>query len=121
MNLTNTRVTIPTLVRVKASALARCGIYLSRFDHRRVAIFQSDGLPESIVDTLRASLTESKIDIVLWNAVNSNSFEQAIETFRHLHGQPTAILGVGGGKALDVAKYVAFLSKLPYFSIPTSL
>src|SRR5262249_7589032 len=32
-----------------------------------------------------------------------------------------AIGGVGGGKALDVAKYVGFLSRLPYFAVPTSL
>src|SRR5262249_6372621 len=30
-------------------------------------------------------------------------------------------VGLGGGKALDLAKYVAFLAKLPYFAAPTSL
>ncbi len=33
----------------------------------------------------------------------------------------TAVVGFGGGKALDVAKYVAFLARLPYFAVPTSL
>ena len=32
-----------------------------------------------------------------------------------------AVIGLGGGKALDVAKYVAFLSGLPYVAAPTSL
>ena len=31
------------------------------------------------------------------------------------------MIGVGGGKALDVAKYIAFLLRLPYLSLPTSL
>ena len=31
------------------------------------------------------------------------------------------LIGVGGGKALDVAKYTATLAALPYFAMPTSL
>jgi len=31
------------------------------------------------------------------------------------------MIGVGGGKALDVAKYTASLAGLPYFAVPTSL
>ena len=32
-----------------------------------------------------------------------------------------AVVSLGGGKALDVAKYVAFLARLPYYAVPTSL
>jgi glycerol-1-phosphate dehydrogenase [NAD(P)+] len=32
-----------------------------------------------------------------------------------------ALVGAGGGKSLDVAKYTAFLAGLPYFAAPTSL
>jgi glycerol-1-phosphate dehydrogenase [NAD(P)+] len=31
------------------------------------------------------------------------------------------LIGVGGGKALDVAKFIASLAGLPYFAVPTSL
>jgi glycerol-1-phosphate dehydrogenase [NAD(P)+] len=43
------------------------------------------------------------------------------ELFRQAPRNADAIVGFGGGKALDVAKYVAFLSRLPYLSVPTSL
>jgi glycerol-1-phosphate dehydrogenase [NAD(P)+] len=121
MNRAITRVTIPTLVRIKPGALARSGIYLDRMGHRRVVVFQSEGLPNGIIDLLRCTLVDSNIEVVAWNEVKDNSFEQAITFFRELHDRPTAIVAVGGGKALDMAKYVAFLSKLPFFSIPTSL
>jgi glycerol-1-phosphate dehydrogenase [NAD(P)+] len=49
------------------------------------------------------------------------SFESAIEVFTRLTGKVKAIIGLGGGKALDVAKYVAFLARLPYYATPTSL
>lgn len=121
MNRTTTRVAIPTLVRIKPGALARTGIYLRRFDFKSIMVFQSLGLPNSITNTLRGALNDTKIDVVGFCDVGGNEFEQAIDHFQKLLGSPTAILGIGGGKALDMAKYVAFLAKLPFFSIPTSL
>ena len=53
--------------------------------------------------------------------MESVSFEKAAELFRQSPGNADAIIGFGGGKALDVAKYIAFLSRLPYLSVPTSL
>ncbi len=49
------------------------------------------------------------------------SFEQARELFPRIPARTRAIIGYGGGKALDVAKYVAFLTRLPYIAVPTSL
>ena len=31
-----------------------------------------------------------------------------------------AVIGIGGGKVIDVAKYVGFLRKIPFISVPTS-
>lgn len=121
MNRTSTRVTIPTLVRIKPGALARVGIYLTRFDHRSVAVFTSHGLPTSISDTLHGALAEASIDVAFRHEIVDNRFEQAVDDFQKLPSRATAIVGVGGGKALDTAKYVAMLARLPYFSLPTSL
>ena len=53
--------------------------------------------------------------------MESVSFEATIELFRQSPASAEAVIGVGGGKALDVAKYMAFLLRLPYLSVPTSL
>jgi glycerol-1-phosphate dehydrogenase [NAD(P)+] len=117
----STRVAIPSLVRVKSGALARMGIYLSRLCHRHVLVFHSAGLTPSLLGTLQSSLAESNIEGVRWNEVAENSFEWAISQFTTLPPAASAIVGLGGGKALDAAKYVAFLAKRPYFAVPTSL
>ncbi len=121
MNRTTTRVAIPTLVRIKPGALARSGIYLNRFGHKNVVVFHSHGLPSTILDAMQGALADAGINIVETHEVNDNRFEQAVESFQNLSSRSTAVLGLGGGKALDIAKYVAFLAKLPYFSVPTSL
>jgi len=119
--MNSTRVAIPTLVRIKPDALARVGVYLSRFDHPRVAVFLSEGLIEPLVEGLRASLEAMSIEAVAWRMVDSHAFEDTVAHFVQLPRTATAIVGCGGGKALDVAKYVAFMANLPYFAVPTSL
>ena len=116
----STRIAIPTLVRIKPGALARTGIYLARFHHQQVAVLQSAGLVAELSTCLRSALDGANAQAD-WNEIAENNFEQAIALFTSLPRATTAIIGLGGGKALDVAKYVAFLAKLPYFAIPTSL
>lgn len=112
---------IPTLVRVKPGALERVGIYATRHDFRRVALFYSQDLVPDLHDAVTDSLAAERIAVVSQIPVESASFEEAAELAVSLPARVDAIIGFGGGKALDVAKYVAFLSRLPYIAVPTSL
>jgi glycerol-1-phosphate dehydrogenase [NAD(P)+] len=113
--------TVPTLVRVKPGALDRMGIYVERLELMRVVLFFSSDLDESLLGRLTASLRSRNIQILQQTPVESIGFERATELFRQSPGSAEAIIGFGGGKALDVAKYIAFLCRLPYLSVPTSL
>ena len=112
---------IPALVRVKPGALDRSGIYAERHAFTRVLLFFSHGLNGQLMAQLARSLDHRSIEVLQLTPVESNSFERAIELFRQSPRNADAIIGFGGGKALDVAKYIAFLSRLPYLSVPTSL
>jgi glycerol-1-phosphate dehydrogenase [NAD(P)+] len=116
-----TQIAIPTLVRAKAGALDRLGIYLGRSGHRKVAVMLSKGLASPLPDRVTHSLKEQNIEAVAWVEVADNDLESTARLFAELPKGVTAIVGVGGGKALDVAKYVGFLSRLPYYAVPTSL
>lgn len=109
------------VVRVKPGALDRVGLYLGRCKHQNVMVLQSEQLVAPIVERLRQSLQSSSIQSLGWQDVRSISVEAALELYSQIPSATTAIIGIGGGKALDVAKFVATQSRLPYFSIPTSL
>ena len=116
-----TQISIPTLVRVKDGALDRLGIYLGRGGHRKVGVLLSKGLVSPLPDRLAASLKSQSIEPAAWIEVAENDIESAARLFADLPKGVTAVVGVGGGKALDVAKYVGFLGRLPYYAVPTSL
>src|SRR5690242_19888951 len=115
-----TQIAIPTLVRVKEGALDRLGVYLGRGGHRRVAVLLSKGLIAPLPDRVSIALEDEGIESAAWVEVGSNDIESAARLFADLP-KVSAIVGLGGGKALDVAKYVSFLGRLPYYAVPTSL
>ena len=117
----NARINVPWLVRIKPGALERLGLYLARSGLTPVALFHSEGLLQSILDMARQSLRDHGIAPALFHEVKEASAEEALRLLGAVPSSCKALIGLGGGKALDVAKYAASLAGLPYFAAPTSL
>jgi len=117
----NTQITIPSLVRIKVGALDRLGLYLSREAYTQTVLVVSRDLAPALVQRAQASLAHYGISVLQHLEISSASFEQAAETFAAFPPNCKAVIGLGGGKALDSAKYAAFLARLPYYAVPTSL
>jgi glycerol-1-phosphate dehydrogenase [NAD(P)+] len=116
-----TTISVPALVRVKPNALDRLGIYLARAGHFHVAILQSSGLKSELLQRALDGLVAEGITVDFQADVADASFEQAAGHLARLSSATQAIVGLGGGKALDTAKYVAFLADRTYYAVPTSL
>ncbi|MDX2152500.1 MAG: iron-containing alcohol dehydrogenase family protein [Bryobacteraceae bacterium] len=112
---------VPELVRMKSGALDRVGLYLQRPGFRRAALFVSEGLHAPILEAARRSLAQHDIDLRQEVEVRQASVENAVALLGGLARGTQAVVGLGGGKALDVGKYVSSLAGLPYFAVPTSL
>src|SRR5215469_4421761 len=115
------QIDVPWLVRIKPGALARLGLYLGRPCLTPIALFHSEGLLQSILAVALQSLRDHGIALALLHEVKQASVEEAVHLLGTMPSSCRALVGVGGGKALDVAKYTAGLAGLPYFAVPTSL
>lgn len=114
-------VQIPGLVRIKAGALDRLGIYLKRADFERVALLHSEGLPEAIIHRAEKAIASERIDLAFSTTVSDAARETTEAIVASLPPSVDCIVGVGGGKALDVAKFVATRADVTMFTVPTSL
>ena len=82
-----------------------------------VAVAVGPGQGEEIAEVLRPQLSNADITMV-----EGGSVEAARALAKRLHeGFYDALVGIGGGRTLDVAKYAASLSALPMVAVATNL
>ncbi len=117
----NKQINIPYLLKIGNGKTAKIGKYLSDKDMMNIAIFFGEGIEELLDGSLDSSLLSHNVNIIHRQVVNDIDIDKITNTTFNLSPQIDAILGVGGGKALDFAKYSAYLLKLPFISFPTSI
>ena len=115
------KITIPTILEVGTNRIENTATYLERASISKVVIFFGEGIKmlfgEKLLNSIQASpyveLLESyEFDEIRLENLISEAFSLPAETH--------AVIGIGGGKVLDCAKYIAFLNDIPFISIPTS-
>ena len=111
----------PALLRITPGCLKKIGKYLRNTHIRKCAIIYGEGIRNLVGESVETSLMATEITALATYDVSSNDLNQTITHTFALPGQTEAVLGIGGGKAIDVAKYMAFIHQIPYFSIPTSI
>jgi glycerol-1-phosphate dehydrogenase [NAD(P)+] len=113
-------VTTPLAIEIHRGAIAELGEILA--DRRisaggDVAVVVGPGQGERIVELVKPSLGNPVIYPVEGGTLDS-ALELGAQLSRHGHD---AVLGIGGGKTIDTAKYAASRYGLPMVSVPTSL
>ena len=69
------------------------------------------------LDEMKRDLPKSELYLI-----EENSFEEAMELAKYICMKDVeVVIGVGGGKVLDVAKYAGFVGKISYICVPTTL
>lgn len=87
---------------------------------RRVSLISGPHVQRTVKSVVDCSLGASKIR-PSWHMAPTNdrrSFESLAHTVRR--DSSSLIIGIGGGRAVDAAKSVAFKNSLPYVSVPTA-
>lgn len=85
--------------------------------HGHVALVVGPGLGEEIVGIVGPTLANAEVHLV-----QGGSLEVALDLTNRLRAGPfDAVVGIGGGRTVDVAKYAAGLAGLPMVAVATNL
>lgn len=87
---------------------------------RKISIVSGDQVKKIIFKKVSRSLSNSKIRNV-WHRSTSNDLESAKRILADIkRDNSDLIVGIGGGRSVDIAKMTAFQLKKPFVSVPTS-
>ena len=118
--MTGKHISIPALLKIGAGALDNLGIYLKELQLQKVVVLFGNGLVEMFGSTVMEALQQEDIDILEYQELDTVRLEDLTSLAFSMPAKTQAVIGIGGGKVIDGAKYCGFLRNLPFISIPTS-
>lgn len=114
------RIAIPSILEVGKGNINNVGNLIKKSNFKKVLICFGEGIKELFGDSIENSLKEAVIEISKTEIIKDINFEEISIRAFEISNDVEALIGVGGGKAIDAVKYMSFLKKLPFISIPTS-
>ena len=121
MKVKSHSISIPAFLKVGRGTLGYLGEFLRENKFNRVCIFFGNGLIELFGNTVFESLEKEDMKSFLHHEeLDTTDIEDITRLAFSISNNTDAVIGIGGGKVIDVAKYVGFLRKIPFYSVPTS-
>lgn len=113
-------IAIPAILKVGKGTLEEIGTYLSEKELKNVVLYFGDGLIDLFGLTVMRGMESAGVEILEYREINTTKIDELVEIAFAIDNRAQAVIGLGGGKVIDAAKYAAFLRKLPFVSVPTS-
>lgn len=118
--MNGSQIEIPTILKIGAGTLDHIGEYVSSGGMNNVVIYFGNGLIDMFGAQVMKSLGDADVHVSEYCELDTTNIEDIIELAFGIDAKVQGIVGIGGGKVIDVAKYAAYLRKLPFISVPTS-
>jgi glycerol-1-phosphate dehydrogenase [NAD(P)+] len=113
-------INIPTLLKIEAGALSNIGDFLASSGLMSVVIYFGNGLIDMFGTQVMDSLRQAEVEVLEYRELDTVDINDIMSLAFALPIHTQAIIGLGGGKVIDAAKYACYLKKLPFISVPTS-
>ena len=111
---------IPAILKIGSGMLNTIGQNLKANGIHRIVIYFGNGLIDMFGKQVMDSLQEADVSVAAYCELDTSKIEDIIELAFSIDSKVQAVVGIGGGKVIDVAKYAAYLRKFHFISVPTS-
>ena len=113
-------INIPNLLKIGAGVLDYTGDYLKELELTKVVILFGNGLIDMFGGRVMDSLKRADVEVLEYQEMDTVCIDDLISLAFSMPNKTQAVVGLGGGKVIDAAKYCGFLLNIPFISIPTS-
>lgn len=113
---------LPRKVIIGHGILQNCGTFIKENNPhvKTIAIITGPNVRELVAKTLENSFNESDCELK-WTVAKEATFQTADDvTDQLIKDKLSLIIGLGGGRCIDLGKLIASRLRLPFISIPTS-
>lgn len=113
-------INIPNLLKIGAGTLEHTGEYLRELGLTKVVILFGNGLIDMFGGRVMESLKQAEVEALEYQEMDTVCINDLISLAFSMPNKTQAVIGLGGGKVIDAAKYCGYLLNIPFISIPTS-
>ncbi|WBW98408.1 iron-containing alcohol dehydrogenase family protein [Oceanirhabdus sp. W0125-5] len=113
------RISIPNILLNSEGAINKLGKELNKSKFKSIILFWDENIKKLFGEKIRELIEIENIKLqecIIAEVEVCNIVEKAF----NLPMDVDCFVGIGGGKVIDIAKYMGFLKKKPFISIPTS-
>lgn len=114
------QINIPSILKVEKDALQTIGPQLASHRLDEVVVFFGNGLIEMFGNTVFESCKNAGVKVLSYQELDDVHIDSLTSLAFSISNHAKAVLGIGGGKVIDGAKYMGFLRQIPFISVPTS-
>jgi glycerol-1-phosphate dehydrogenase [NAD(P)+] len=113
-----TNISIPSLLEISSGVIQQLETHLMKHRFQDAVIFFDEYTNEAFSKQVLPSFSKIKLDVKILHhsGMDINDLIQMAFSLKNYD----VVIGMGGGALVDYGKYIAFLRKFPYISIPTS-
>lgn len=118
--MNSSHIAIPSILNVGKGTLKKIGNHIRSGGLEKAVVYFGNGLIDMFGGEVMESLREAGVTVLEYRELDSIKIEDIVELAFSIDNKAQIIVGLGGGKVIDAAKYAACLRKLPFLSVPTS-
>jgi glycerol-1-phosphate dehydrogenase [NAD(P)+] len=113
---------MPFFLKIDKGLLNNFSKILDNLVSNEKLLFITDSIVYNLYGKIALNQLEKITNNISIELINSNNIEESFSLVKRIiYEDITSIVGMGGGKVLDVCKYASFMSKTKFFSIPTAI